>query len=439
MSATRRFVNRLALVAGVALFVRLGAVLTDWRRNQPVKVTDEGGYHYGANLFAEGWGLINPFSFRFFDKVEPTAAHPPLYTIVLAVPSALGFDTPLAHRIFTVLIGVAVVVAIGFLARELAGDRAGLVGAGLAAVYPALWISDTAIMPESLYSLLVVLALWVGYRLWRAPTVRLALGLGALVSLAALTRSEGLLLFPFVALPFVVLARGADRRAKLRLVGAVAAVGLVLIGGWVLRNLLTFEEPTFMASGSGHLLAIANCDRTYGGELLGYWHPDCGLKNWPKGDESVVDVAAREKGTRYIEAHLDRVPIVFAARAGRVWELYRPLQGVDLDATFERRGLWPSRGALAMYYVLVVVAIYGLVVMRRRKLPISPIIGLVIALTVTSAISLGITRYRAPADAVLPVLAAVGIESWLAHRRRLSRPTVCDRPEAATEPVGVSS
>lgn len=439
MLASRRFVTRLALVAGAALVVRLGAVLTDWRRTQPVGVTDEGGYHIGANLLAQGRGLINPFSFVFFDKVEPTAAHPPLYTMVLSVSSVLGFDTPLSHRIFNVLIGVAVVVAVGFLARELSGDRAGLVAAGLAAVYPALWISDTAIMPESLYSLLIVLGFWTGYRLWREPSLRLALALGALISLAALTRSEGLLLFPLVALPFVVLARGADRATKLRFAGAVAAVGIVLIGAWVVRNVLTFEEPTFMASGSGHLLATANCDRAYSGEFLGYWHPDCGLKKWPKGDESVVDVAAREVGSRYIEEHLDRVPIVAAARVGRVWELYRPLQNVNLNATFERRGLWPSRLALAMYYVLVVLAIYGLVIMRRRKLPISPIIGLVIALTFTAAISLGVTRYRAPADAVLPVLAVVGIEGWLARRTRPSESSTDEVPEATAEPVGAPS
>jgi 4-amino-4-deoxy-L-arabinose transferase-like glycosyltransferase len=426
----RRFGARLACVAGIALFVRLVVVLTDWRRTQAPGVTDEGGYHLGANLFAQGRGLINPFTWEFFGRSEPTAGHPPLYTMVLSIPSALGFDTPLSHRIFTLLIGVALVVAIGFLAREIAGDRAGLVAALVAAFYPHLWISDTAIMPEALFCLLVVCALLVGYRLWRAPTMRLALALGALVGLAALTRSEGLIFFPLVALPFVVVAKGIDRRTKVKLAAAGAAVGLVLVGAWVVRNLVTFDETTTMASGSGHMLASANCDLTYSDAYLGYWHPSCGLKNWPDGDESVVDLAAREKATGYIGDHLDRVPVVAAARVGRLWDVYRPFQNVSLNALFERRGLWPSRLALVAYVLLIIPAVYGLVTMRRRGVPISPIIGLIIAVTVIAAVSIGLTRYRAPIDALLPVLAAVGLEGWLARPRR-SPPSDADAEDAA--------
>ena len=336
----------------------------------------------------------------------------------MSIPSLFGFDTTLNHRVFNLLIGVALVVAIGFLAREIAGDRAGLVAALVAAFYPHLWISDTAIMPESLFCLLVVCSLLVGYRLWRAPTMRLASALGALVALVALTRSEGLIFFVFVALPFVVVAKGIDRRTKVKLAAAGAAVGMAIVGIWFVRNLTTFDETTTMASGSGHMLASANCDPTYSDAFLGYWHPSCGLKHFPDGDESVIDLAARKKATEYIGDHLDRVPIVVAARVGRVWDVYRPFQNTSLNAEFERRGLWPSRLALVAYFLLIIPAIYGLVTMRRRGIPISPIIGLVIAVTVIAAVSIGLTRYRAPIDALLPVLAAVGLEGWLAPSRR---------------------
>ncbi len=65
------------------------------------------------------------------------------------------------------LVGVAVVVVVGLLAREIAGRTVGLVAAGLAAVHPGFWINDGLVMAESLTTLMVAGALWatVRYRL----------------------------------------------------------------------------------------------------------------------------------------------------------------------------------------------------------------------------------------------------------------------------------
>ncbi len=64
-------------------------------------------------------------------------------------------------------------------------------------------------------------------------------------------------------------------------------------------------------------------------------------------------------------------------------------------------------------------AILGLVVLRRRRIPIFPYLAIAASVTVTVAISFGITRYRAPVDAVLPVLAAVALDAlWRRYRRR---------------------
>ncbi|HYU66974.1 MAG TPA: glycosyltransferase family 39 protein [Jatrophihabitantaceae bacterium] len=417
MTGARSFLARLSLVAGVGLILRVAVVLTPWRRDQAPGITDEGFYHLQAKALAAGHWFASPFVWVAQHRTEQSAGHPPLYSIVLAGPAALGLDGPLANRVVTLLIGTALVVAIGFLGREIAGDRVGLAAAAIAALYPHLWISDTAISPESLYCLMLVLGLIAGFRLWREPTFRHALALGAALSLAALTRSEGLLLFPLVALPFVLVARGADWSRRVRLAGAVAGIVLVLAGPWVLRNLLTFEKPTFMATGGGQVVAYGNCDRTYSGEFLGYWHDQCALKHWPPGDESVIGDAFQRKGLDYMEAHAGRVPVVVAARIGRVWDVFRPIQSIRLDSFFERRGLWPSRLGLAAYYVLLVPAIYGVVALRRRKVPISPFVGIVVLVTLTAAGTFGVTRYRAPFDAVLPVLAAVGVDALLARRR----------------------
>ncbi len=64
-----------------------------------------------------------------------------------------------------------------------------------------------------------------------------------------------------------------------------------------------------------------------------------------------------------------------------------------------------------MYYALVALSIYALVVMRKRRIPISPMIAIVVMVTITAAISIGITRYRVGADVMLAVLGGVGLDA----------------------------
>jgi hypothetical protein len=49
--------------------------------------------------------------------------------------------------------------------------------------------------------------------------------------------------------------------------------------------------------------------------------------------------------------------------------------------------------------------------MRRRRVPISPMLAIVAMVTVTVAISIGITRYRVGGDVMLVVLGGVGVDA----------------------------
>ena len=105
-------------------------------------------------------------------------------------------------------------------------------------------------------------------------------------------------------------------------------------------------------------------------------------------------------------------------------------QEVDLDIFFERRGHWPSWAGTWMYYALVALSLYALVWMRKRRIPISPMIAIVVMVTFTAAISIGITRYRVGADVMLAILGGVGLDA-LWRLMRPARPT----PSAASDPA----
>jgi phospholipid/cholesterol/gamma-HCH transport system permease protein len=167
-------------------------------------------------------------------------------------------------------------------------------------------------------------------------------------------------------------------KRRILVVLLVGATCLAVIAPWWVRNLTTFENPVFLATGHGSVLQSANCDQTYSGPFVGYWNIECitagrppeyqqqrdlmHSKSFPgvayllaqdPRDESVADLRARTKAVNYIEDHLTRAPLVAAARVGRVWGFFRVQQEVDLDVFFERRGHWPSWAGTWMYYALV--------------------------------------------------------------------------------------
>ena len=412
-------------------------------RTPHLDLSDEAFYHQQARLVADGHGFLNPFGYyapvgSAAHRVFETAIHPPAYTVFLAIPAKFGIDSVLSQRILTALLGTATVFLIGLLGRRIAGDRVGLIAAVLAAAYPALWVNDAVLGLETLYCFCLVVALLFLYRFWSTPSIAPVIGMAVALSVAALTRSEGLLLFVLVALPTFVLVPGIIVRDRVKFIGVTALVALLVMGPWVIRNLTTFDEPTVLGTGFGWVLAYGNCDETYHGELLGYWSDQCALKDYPPHlEESRVDLRARRKATDYISDHLTRVPVVVAARIGRVWDAFRPTQNVDLNAFYERRGDAASWAVLVGYYLLLPFAVLGLIVMRRRRVPIFPMIAIAVAVTITVALSFGITRYRAPVDAVLPVLAAVAIDALWRRRHPSESDARVETPIGDAEALAV--
>ncbi|HYF46701.1 MAG TPA: hypothetical protein VD926_10865, partial [Acidimicrobiales bacterium] len=115
----------------------------------------------------------------------------------------------------------------------------------------------------------------------------------------------------------------------------------------------------------------------------------------------------------YIDDHLGRLPVVMVARVARMWDVFRPFQNVRFNWQLEARGEATSWAALVSYWALVPFAVGGLVVLRRRRLPLSPLLGMAVMISVTAAWTFGTTRYRIPADVALVVAAAVGADALL--------------------------
>jgi 4-amino-4-deoxy-L-arabinose transferase-like glycosyltransferase len=419
----RSFSARLAAIAAVALALRvLHLVLV---AEDVEGVGDFFFYHGSANLLADGRGYIDPFLSTASDPY-PTALHPPLWPLALAVVSKLGFTSILAHRMLGCLLGAVVVALIGLLGRRVLGDRAGLIAAGIAAVYPTLIAADGSLMSETLYGLFVAVVLLLAYRMHERPTPALALAMGVAIGLSALTRGEGVFFLPLLAVPLAWRGGGAGRVP--RLACAVAGVALVVLP-WTVRNDIRLDRPILISTNDSTVVAGANCDGVYSGPDIGFWHLDCISEREPGLNEAEQAAIWRRQGTDYARDHLARMlAVVVPVRVLRTWDFFQPRHQAT---TAEGRPLRVQQAGTAVYYLLLVLAVLGAIALRRARRPIWMLVVPAIAVSLSSALGFGLPRFRQAAEIAIVVLAAVAIERLLVHRSR----TVPGSRVLRTEPV----
>ncbi len=434
----RRFLIGLGVVTAGALAVRMWWVLEGYSHYQVNG--DALYYHLQAWTIADGKGFINPFDWYDHGRIVQLAANPPLYTTYLAAVSKLGFWSVTDHRLASTLLGTGAVFAIGLVARQIGSNRAGIIAAVFAAVYPNLWINDGMLLAEPMTALCMPLVLLAAYAFWRQPVLKRAVWLGLALGLAGLTRGEVVFLAPILLLPllFGMHALSIYERAKLLVVTAVCMV--LLVGPWVVYNLTRFEEPVFMTDHWGTVLKAASCDQAWYGEYSG-WYWFC-QKTQPPGDYSQRDVILRKQAIDYTKDHLDRLPALMAIRVGRLWDVYEPRQTIRLNATFEGRTQDASVAAFWSYWFLLPFAIAGLVVLKRRGTPISPIVAPAITVTIAAATTYGVLRYRVSVEPGLVVAAAIAMDAlWRKLTGSRERPSPSADPTApveSLEPVHVN-
>ena len=426
MTGRGSFALRLAAIAVFALALRLVYALVVMRH---VAASGDGyQFHLLAEIIANKGQYLEPLR----GPVHiPTAEKPPLYPAYLALFNLLGADSYAWHRAASCLLGAGMTAVVGLLGRRVDGERAGLIAAGLAAVYPMLVALDGSVRSESLYVLLVALALLFAYRLYDGGRAADAAALGVLIGLAALTRSEALLLLPLLALP--VAWRAGPGRGRLI---AAACIGLAVVAGpWQVRNLLTFDRPVALTTNEGGLLAGANCEPAYYGDLMGNWPCYTPIRATRERDESDVSWLLRERALDYAGDHAGRVPAVVGVRVLRTFALWRPRQQAALDATESERNLRVQQVGVVCLWVLVLLAVAGALALRSYERPLWPLVAPVVMVIVATALTWGAGRFRAAADVSLVVLAAVAINHRLRTRADRRRRTPGASHGGSAEPI----
>ena len=139
-----------------------------------------------------------------------------------------------------------------------------------------------------------------------------------------------------------------------------------------------------------------------------------------------------------MKEHASRLWVVLPARLGRTFEVFRTKQGRVYGDFVENRGKKFSLWGQWAFYGLSLLAVGGVVVARRRRIPLLPCAAMFASAVFITLLTYGNVRFRISFDVVLPLLAALAIVAFLERDRapgRTGRRLRFRRPAAAA-PTG---
>lgn len=405
------------LILAVALVVHLlVAAAMDLRQLGPG--IDSWDYDRHAESIARGDG----FPPSLLADSDESALRAPLYPYFLGgVYAVTGGDVD-AARYAQVGLGLLTVALIGLLAWQLMGTAVALASMGVAAVFPPLVGIDTALLTEALFVPLELGALAAAIQHRRSGhAYRWALLAGFLAGLACLTRPNGILLL----LPLAV-ALWPGRARSWRPLAAMVGVAVLTVAPWTVRNAIVMDHFVPVSTEGGYVLAgIYNETVGAATEDVGEWRPTqlvpehASLFGRRDLDEVDLDEELRSESLEYMWDHPAYVAEVAVRNVGRLF--YLPGRSRAQEEVTNTVGLqpWLIDASVYGFYAIGLLALAGLFSPPVRRVP--AFVWLVPAVFATSALVGGLTRYRAPIDPFIVMLAGAALATAYARlsgRRR---------------------
>ncbi len=142
----------------------------------------------------------------------------------------------------------------------------------------------------------------------------------------------------------------------------------------------------------------------------------------PPVSDAAVRSGAQQAAFDYIGEHPFSLAEAFYWNGlSRLWDVRRPARALD-EVPFEGRSEAVTTAGLAMYYVLLALALLALWRHRRRREIVLPVLAIALAASVVFTSASG-TRYRAPLEPLIAILAvaAVAAPATAASRTRPPR------------------
>lgn len=471
----------LAFVLLIAAGVRLAFAL----RPPPFLTPDSQGY------YLPGWELANGLGFG------PELRRTPLYSLFVALAVALAGED--LRALVAAQHGLGVVTAgLTWALGRLAFGRLAALAAGLGvALAGPLLIYEHYVLTESLFTVLLTLAVLLALRALRAPTRGRLLAAGVALATAALTRPVADVLIPL--LPLALLLRDRRWRPAALSAGWFALGIAALMLPWMARNALVYG--TFSAEGAlgqaliGRTVRHDDADRFYtcpppgdpaspktgalriiceeaagepsGGVVTQRVRDELGLSQAETSNllRQVAFEAIRRQPGYYAVGSLRKAGEILVGKRETVIAPWRerttrnwdnkwdprltplvknppPTEGPDFEAADAVAGFfqpWRQRRELA---VLLLVGLVAAALHRawRPALVLPAAAGLIVL--ASAALDGNVWRYRYPVDPLLAATVGGGLEAlalaarWARRRAGFQRSATAAPPTRDLTPVG---
>ena len=373
-------------------------------------------YVVGINI-AQGFGFVASRNelWEIPGPGAPTAFWPPGYPFALgALFKVFGVGIATA-QVLNAVLGALTIPFVFSLGKHIFDRRAGLIAAGLFAVFPNVIAGTPLLFPEPLFGLIFVIALWL--LVTRSPADsngwRTVVAFGLLAGMAALTRGQGTLLLPIAGLYWLA-SSGWRTAAQSTAIAAVAAAAV--IAPWTIRNAVELHAFIPISTNSGAALRVGHNEDSIGTTK---WTDDDvgGFKMWESPYRPDWEVQGYREYTKLAIGYALTHPVHEVELAGRkIYRLYRSDSTVlpwltTLGATpLEPGGLEPAlRYVLDVsYYGLIFVAIASAIFWFRRLPSRWLLVNVLLVWTLFHVAFLGEARYHIPLYPLFFIAAAGG-------------------------------
>jgi 4-amino-4-deoxy-L-arabinose transferase-like glycosyltransferase len=429
-----------ALILLLALALRVGYVL---RTSSFTPILDGHSYDVLARSLANGhgWaygnGAYRPPGYPFY-----LAA---IYKVV-GVPHLVTPGIGIAHgqygppRLVQAVVSTIAVGLLGLVAREVTGVKVALAAMAIAAVYPALILVGVSMMTESLLVPLILGATLCALRARRsAHPYRWIAGAGVLAGLSALTRGNGIVIAPALAI-VVWTARPRLRWRSLAAPALLLAIAALTISPWTVRNAVAQHAFIPVTDELGATLAGTYNSVAARHHFIweaGHRYPQYrAIRNDQKLQESVRASRLLSAVLTYVGKHPADVP------KAMFWNTVRlaDLQGLNISHMTARTDTGATASAddasVYVFWVVGLLAIAGLFTVDARRIPKALWLVPFFIWLSEAPITTGTPRFRAALDPWIILLAACAVTAAaraLASSRAgsRSRPRPLQRQAAA--------
>jgi 4-amino-4-deoxy-L-arabinose transferase-like glycosyltransferase len=375
----------LLCIIAIAVAVRVGFVMT---LEEDLYWPDP---HYYDDI---AWRLVSG------EPIGEAILRGPFQAFVMAVPYAVVGHSYRAAYLFQALLGGFIPLLVFLIGRRAGREAAGLLAALLSALYPYYVYIAGVLYATQTTTILLLLLVYLAFVCRGRPRAAASVAQGAALGLTILSLPTAMSLVPAA---FAWSLRG-KRPILLGLL--VIATAAAVVVPWTVRNYIVTGEfiPVSVSGGAAFLLGNNPLATASSGSSIPYPYDLQAIRRGSRPGE--WDRLCWQRGLLYVREHPGRALRLYGAKLLNLYRFYPSTQTKN-EFTNSRTNLISA----ATYGPMLLLALVGLWIERRRWRLYLPILLTIGVFTIVYPAFTTNVRYRLPIDAYFILFCSVAIGS----------------------------